>query len=106
MKLRLTTDDLAQLTPEQQEKLRLMWQQKEYDVYAVGETEASIRWDNEKIHPDALPLLSIGQLLQLLADNIHTINYKDNIWDIKADEQCVMGTELIEVLWRVVKRML
>ena len=106
MKQRISIDDLKSLSPEQQEKLREWWQKhvQEGDKFygeiawdiGVGEGYYfSYKWD--KPHKDWMPLLSIGQLIQLL---IQLQPYKD--WEC----QFMLSENLCDDLWDLVKRVL
>lgn len=144
MKQRISAEDLKQLTPSQQEKLRTWWKPKDGDWFygtyhghrEVGEWilspycvdsgyyGASLdpeeeAWPNE----DTLPLLSIGQCLQILEETIQKHLY-DDLWahtehsPIKSggwewkwycghgDYSQYCSHELIDALWEAVKSIL
>jgi len=71
LKQRISSDDVLQLTPEQQEKLRVWWNEhrQKGDVFICrGNNFLSgkeFAWDgHNKPFNLSIPLLSIGQLLQ------------------------------------------
>lgn len=76
MKQRITVDQLQQLTPEQQVKLKEWWMPKFGDLFIFegycdenlfdAEDAVNINFFNTKIKPYGLPLLSIGHCLGLL----------------------------------------
>ncbi len=76
MKRRITVDQLQELTPEQRQKLRGLWQPTRYDI-AVSTIdgsffEANVDWLENFRDSEAkelfLPLLSIGKMIELLQD--------------------------------------
>jgi len=80
MKRRITVEDLQQLTPEQQQKLRELWKPKWDDLvmdFRGKESRLSIESNNfylelygkdglKKYSDTKLPLLNIGQMIELL----------------------------------------
>ena len=130
MKQHISKEDLQELTPEQQEKLRSMWQPEEGDfIYHKHEEEwcigivvgNEVNWEEKNFvsfkiiegnmgwlgrgngnflmgDVKILPLLNIGQLIQLLKGKTSEIG---ETWvDISFDG------ELIDELWQAVKSML
>jgi hypothetical protein len=117
MKQRITPDDLKSLSPEQQEKLRTWWgeHRQKGDVFiCLGNDFLSGKefiWDgHNKPFSHSIPLISIGQLIELLMDKkaYHLwlsqgeyYNFGHNVimdWDSK--------TELIDCLFQAVKEIL
>ncbi|MEC0372423.1 hypothetical protein [Paenibacillus chibensis] len=87
MKQRITIENLNELTTEEKEKLRMWWRLRctpgLFDLYAVKVMhDGIIRYEgpfvksghrdfNEDVHQgEALPLLSIGQMMELVQDNL------------------------------------
>jgi hypothetical protein len=136
MKQRITVEQLRELTPEQQERLRVWWKPENGDYFTTQYGEN--RWsynnmvgacvgyhnceltiddgDNPSEQPevDSLPLLSIGQMIELLQDKVTYFSMhnmfaylttdrrigwgvmKPQYFDIRADELC-------DALWEAVK---
>lgn len=118
MKQYITPEQLNELTPEQKERLREWWRPRIKDgiispycvdsgFYGAG----SDPYDNAMPDKDALPLLSIGQCIELA--NVIQIS-KDMGWsENKQDYEVwwlVNGRyyqgELIHALWQAVKAVL
>lgn len=127
----ITTEQLNELTLEQKERLRERWRPKTYDIviddnnndYVIEvDKKGSISFvmDSEGIIPpqkktDFLPLLSVGQMIEVLQDKIAYFSMtnifagtggkfcwgvmKPKHFDIRADELCV-------ALWQEVKAVL
>jgi len=121
MKQRITPEDLKQLTPEQQERLRELWQPKHYDVFYYKGNEHVIDGDvvsekdiasskNEFINQvNLLPLLSIGQLLKLLYSHScdNQIESAGAKWFVGCGGHInAEGIELVDCLWDAVKSIL
>ncbi len=72
MKQKISVEQLKQLTPEQREKLQEWWEPKLGDWYyypKVGNSwpvTSSCSLDLERIKETRYPLLSIGQMIELL----------------------------------------
>lgn len=117
LKQHISTSDLQQLTPSQQEKLRELWQSRINDVFTTSDPTMLVQSDEFIIEnidshgaiydwrygvgflkKDCLPLLSIGQMLDILhARNSQFGNhYIDFDWE----------GELIDALWNEVKSIL
>ena len=89
MKQRITVEQIRELTPEQGEKLREWWKPKDGDWFygSYGDRDGDGEWIlspyevdsgvyGASLHDDyatpddgALPLLTIGQMIELLCDN-------------------------------------
>ncbi|MHB8122605.1 MAG: hypothetical protein ACYDG4_10670 [Desulfuromonadaceae bacterium] len=109
MKQHISIDQLQELTQEQREALRELWRPELGDVFIIPE-------NGEEIHavdrswlliirndPRFLPLLSVGQCIELLAEKdllqLQSIFTRICIGILPADE-------LINVLWQAVKAVL
>lgn len=80
MKQRIDVSQLLQLTPEQQEKLREWWKPDRLDIVywhkeSREDTLSMCHWQGAS-KEDLLPLLSIGQMIELLQDSPNT-EYSD-----------------------------
>lgn len=105
MKQRISSDQLQELAPEQQEKLRGWWNvhRQEGDWYAYSKNEEMIVCDecrlehgyDDNCYDEYLPLLSIGQLIQLLDPKEETIftMMKYIASEPPIYQVCVNGTE-------------
>ena len=130
VKQRITIDQLNELTDEQKQRLREWWKPQGSDIYynTHFKTSNSIRV-NEYTNIEAgniqnslegqnwlRPLLSIGQMIELLQDKVACFNmsnmfartdnssiglgvFKPKSFDIRADELC-------DALWETVKKLL
>ena len=124
MKQRISAEDLAELTPEQQERLREWWRPEVGD-YIVHDTQGigCLFGDvdiMDKTH--MLPRLSIGQCIELLKDktNEQSFGYNDSgcFWTVNVGNRGVGNmiegcagkqfstAELIDALWQTVKGVL
>ncbi|MED5016057.1 hypothetical protein P9847_01920 [Paenibacillus chibensis] len=89
MKQRITIENLRELTTEEKEKLRMWWRMRcnpgWFDLYVVKAEHHGVscyegpfvnsgdRDFNEDFHQgEALPLLSIGQMMELVQDNLQS----------------------------------
>lgn len=129
MKQRITVDQLKELSPEQQERLRERWKEwrkpEEGDRFAtpehehfIGETDGMGGTFQLYDYKYALPLLSIGQLIQLLKEHdkclsiTHLMNYTDgkNYWcwqvELRHLNAWEKSYELVDALWEVLKEIL
>jgi len=137
MKQRITIDQLQELTPEQQEKLRELWQPQYRETFLLNgkriwTTERNVKvktvvranlsrykvlqhGGNTLLLDNCLPLLSIGQLLQLLEDSgrfegLHKsdtdVEYKVYVAQNDShgrNEYIKSDSELVNALWQAVK---
>lgn len=110
IKQRISVDQLQELTPGQQEKLREWWQVEKGDWYIYN-----FKWENVAkfelegdicghdyptvvVKKNCLPLLSIGQMLQFLQGKTSAVG---ETWvDLSYD------SELIDALFQAVKEIL
>jgi len=102
VKQRISAEDLAELTPEQQERLREWWEPEAGD-YIVHDTQGPgcLFGDidiMDKTH--MLPRLSIGQCIELLLDKEYQASWGEVLEDISYREG---DSELIDVLWEIAK---
>ena len=126
MKMRISVEQIRELTPEQQEKLREWWKPELYqpminshgfEFYLEYLDEGYLKEINSTDRGFCLPLLSIGQLLQLLQDNIKDIRYdpdeensiqiyKDGVWGRKSHYVSLLNEDICNNLWQAVKEIL
>jgi hypothetical protein len=113
MKRRITAEQLQKLTNEQKQKLRDWWGVPNYgDFYAdinIGEG----CWMDPNRKPvqtinNCLPLLDIGQMIELLGDKwVEKVYYAlENIVDGGCDILKNYEGELCDALWEAVKEIL
>lgn len=130
MKRRITIQDLQQLTPEQQEKLRKLWKPQEGDYYYdekgldtgawlfnnycsfrnnenpyIEDTEVGGQWYIK----DCSPLLDIGQMIELIGCKLLKIDYDyvvNNYYVKTLNNGTVGKSELCDALWEAVKEVL
>ena len=129
----LTPDMLAELTPEAKERLRKWWKPQTGDwtflnglktPYLVVDVdhdymgrksgwlrvEAACDQRYLRRASDSLPLLSIGQLIELLGDTLGHIGAPDGTfdhdWVVETTRGKWRNTELIRALWDAVKAVL
>jgi len=131
MKQRISVEQLKELSPEQQERLRAWWKPKQFDVYyeefADGDGYiGSIERESYIPSKEASPLLSIGQCIELLGTKC-LVNCPKKQWHVAiigdvmpvykwADGECIneselntkhfYSKELIDALWQAVKEVL
>ncbi|QYY44756.1 hypothetical protein ACKE5C_19255 (plasmid) [Aneurinibacillus thermoaerophilus] len=103
MKQRITTEQLKELTPKQQERLIEQWYSRETNAYnrRVAE-DVDVSWNG-------MPLLSIGQMIELLqTTGILMSNEQTNFgWHIHiGDVAKYTAQELCDALWEAVKSIL
>ena len=123
MKQRISAEDLAELTPEQRERLREWWRPEAGD-YIVHDTQGigCLFGDvdiMDKTH--MLPRLSIGQCIELLKDKdiatlqkvmrimlapTFTVNPLPKMECALSDTEALAPIELIDALWQAVKEVL
>ena len=105
MKERISEEQLQELSPEQQEKLREWWEPKEYDVFIAQPygTECILIWrlvDQsafKKLWNELLPLLSIGQMIGMLSHYHPHFSYRC------MDEYNVGHEKLCDEMWEDMK---
>lgn len=122
MKQRITAEDLQQLTDEQKQRLRIWWKPHAFDIfYDSGEKKRRVLLDAEMrggsmvlfygdrrvdyviyhidgdLNRNLLPLLNIGQMIELLHDRGGMKPF--DLYDYVADDIC-------DALWEAVKEVL
>lgn len=134
---RITVEQLQSLSPDQQEKLREWWKKNlQYGDVFICEGMTLVvtgpngsRYvlacgiDNSEAECDfyhlenCLPLLNIGQMLQLIQDNDRNIRYdpdeensiqvyKDGVWGRKSFYVSLLNNDICNELWEAVKEIL
>ena len=131
MRQRITVENLAELSPEQQEKIKKLWKPKEWDLALISQSWGStiglfMGFGGENLHfhnvssvpkNTCLPLLSIGQMIELLQENIRDIRldpdgensiqiYKDGDWGRKSYYVSLLNNDICNNLWQAVKEIL
>lgn len=122
MKQRITIDQLSELSDIQKIYLREWWKPLRYDwirnckgaesVIIYIEEDGRIEDDDciyDHLGEDmlALPLLSIGQMIQYLSDISPPImEFKEGKWEVFHDGPSFISIELTDALWEGVKRKL
>jgi len=121
LKQRISADDVLQLTPEQQEKLRVWWNVQESDLFAyIGLINTSNKividvdregymYDGRDWFPkmDCLPLLSIGQMIELLDNFTEEPSLKNENLRLSINRTMWLGnSKLVDSLFQAVKEIL
>ena len=130
MKQHITVEQLMELTEEQQQRLRELWKREFGDVFYITDYK-----DNKEVQmqvmdrvwqlivkdyrKEFLPLLSIGQMIELLDNKTNELRKKDypTEQDDKTDNDIAItlsdiyktlreGNDLCDVLWQAVKQVL
>jgi len=113
MKQRITVEQLNELSDAQKQRLRELWEPQDGDfIYSAkhGHTEflevAPMRGHGDylKNRDKSLPLLSIGQMIEILVkdDDFFNINQMYDSWRIDK----IYNKELCDALWQAVKEIL
>lgn len=113
MKQRITVDQLNELTDQQKEKLREWWKPKKYDLYIdftnrTVAKETYVCMVHHEKWPNEVPLLSIGQMIEILRQK-HAHQLTVIFWNMaycQEDEEWSSTDELCDCLWEVVKAVL
>lgn len=130
MKQRITIEQLNELSEEQKERLRDWWKPEPCDVYSyqnktrdvvatsyrsdhgiqilhltIGTGVYSDPWRDIHYKARCLPLLSIGQMIELLADMSNS-NMSLTLYDVYGDIETYKINELCDSLWDEVKLVL
>ena len=123
MKQHITIEQLNELTPKSKEKLKDWWNPKDGDLFTIADFPNDISvWDKsweDRIITGTFnpPILSIGQMIELIQDNIGTdwsiyfgMNLafvgredKDGFWGQTPENK---DGELCDGLWELVKEIL
>ena len=118
MKRRITVEDLQQLTPEQQKRLKEQWIPQEGDWFynsekhiesCIGEYTMPSEFGDMGDHnggyeacyiniKDCLPLYSTGQMLELLAERKAFVHF--TVWDSKSETrgECYRKIAIIDAI--------
>lgn len=111
---RITVDMLNEITEEQRNKLRNMWEPEYGDMQVkippFG-NELNPRVITEPVNKlNRLPLLSIGQMIDILSTNNQmTLDYVKGNWMICTDDKIIpliKENNLCTALWQAVKSIL
>ena len=103
MKERISKEQLQELSPEQQEKLRKWWKPERYDVFYYAPTEAICTFSGNigeympEMFKETLPLLSIGQMIEMLSHYHPHFSYR------YMDEYNVGHEKLCDEMWEDMK---
>lgn len=114
MKLRLNKEDILSLTDEQKEKLRELWEPKKYDVFMEEYPDGTINIgviDRESYIPSehAIPLFSIGDLIEILGDKLNGISTSYNNGGVDVflyNRESIGNKELCDALFQALKEVL
>ena len=122
MKQRISAEDLAELTPEQQERLREWWRPENGDMSLSPQGVPKVYVGDITQKDRNTPLLSIGQCIELLKDktNEQSFGYNDSwcFWTVNVGNRGVGNmiegcagkqfstAELIDALFATVKEVL
>lgn len=121
MKQNITVEQVNELSEKQKEYLRKWWKPKVYDLIRNCKGRQSIITliEDDRIEDDdciydhigenllALPLLSIGQMIQYLSvSESPSIEFKNGQWEVCHDGPMFNSGELADSLWEGVKRRL
>lgn len=138
MKIRLYKEDILSLTDEQTDKLMELWEPKIYDVVLIKEiiNDDAEYWESSvadrsingnlltlseidesygdtlvEVHTkDCLPLLSIGDLMEILDSNeesIFTMNkFHDSIYQVSINGKSYYGDNKCNALFEALKEVL
>lgn len=120
MKQRITAKQLQELTEEQKQRLREWWKPQCYDIYydtifddfgiALTDEQGNISGCVAERKESLLPLLSIGQMIELLSANkdVFDIGKCYSLYSFRpyGDQTTKQDKELCDALWEAVKRVL
>ncbi|WP_438448400.1 hypothetical protein [Gorillibacterium sp. sgz5001074] len=108
MNQRIAPHHLLELTPEQQNKLRLRWIPQEGDYVAIGEREEMVYYVNGIEKHKTLPLLSLGELMELLTEYGSDLQLTSDGagWCVRLADRWSRAYELRDALWELVKILL
>ncbi len=107
MKQRISAEDLAELSPEQQERLREWWEPQIGDMSLSKQGIPKVYVGDITQKERNTPLLSIGQCIELLdyLKQCLVIRKKRGIWNCE-ETWGNSKVELIDALWQAVKEVL
>lgn len=120
MKQNISVDDLMELSEQQKEKLRGMWEPKEYAPVYYAKDKVEFHYLDESFVPtknELLPLLSIGDMIEILEQKgeVYSVNNMYvNIgtnkkgWGILllSQNKEYRSDDLVTALWQAVKSIL
>jgi hypothetical protein len=120
MKQRISIEQLQELTGEQQQRLREWWKPQEGDWYhdkTYGESYYGMEvggYDVYTLKPaiDDLPLLNIGQMIELLENKNPSLKIENNYYDEIDPDSFIWGVDgkradnFCDALWNAVKKVL
>lgn len=108
MKQRITALQVQELDPDQQNRLRIRWTPQEGDYIAVGDREEMVYYLNGINRQKSLPLLSVGELMELLTQfgSDLRITYHVESWRVRLGEMEAAFPELRDALWELTKKVL
>ncbi len=105
---RITAAHLQQLDNNQKDALRNAWNPQEGEYIALGDHEEMIYYLNGVEKHKALPLLTIGQMIEYLykLDTSFTLHYIPGEWLLSYSGTTIKNTELCNALWEAMKAIL
>jgi len=116
MKQRIEASQLQELTPEQQEKLRAWWKPRQGDLFTSLDSSVRVKYvidvDKEGYiyggrdwHPksECLPLLNIGQMLQLIDESGFYARYQ---YMVGHSRNSCLPSDFCDQLWNDVREIL
>lgn len=108
MNQRITPLQVLELNQEQKNNLRLRWTPKEGDYVAVGEREELVYYVNGIEKHKTLPLLSCGELIELLIQHNSKLQmtYNGHTWSVTHGEWECTNKEFRNALWDLTKKVL
>jgi hypothetical protein len=120
MKQRISVEQLYELNEHQQNKLRELWHPKDDSgeiglhiiegIFLVNYTAGNHIYDaheREFIKEHCLPLLNIGQMIELLGINmVSCVQYVTPAWAVHCNAKEYCGVELCDALWEAIKSIL
>jgi len=112
MKRRITTEQLNELTNEQKQKLKRWWKPETGDYYTAKNSIMFYNKDTDNefemghmLEKDALPLLDIGQMIELLGIKlVSCVQYVTPCWQAHFNAKEYVMSELCDALWEAVKK--
>lgn len=118
MKRRITVEQLNELTDEQKQKLRDWWSIPNYGDFYTDTNLGEGCWMDPDRKPvqtinNCLPLLDIGQMIELLDPKEETIftmcnmiSAQPRIYEITVSGNSYFADNMCDALWEVVKKVL
>jgi hypothetical protein len=115
VKRRITVEQLQELTEEQKKKLNEWWRAEGFRLYDIaydeklGEKVNVCNQEYIDLTINSLPLLDIGQMIEILGHRLSKIDYDGfiNNYYVQIREVATYGKyELVDALWEAVKNVL